>query len=208
MGTGSGSGKTNKRGWSGPTHRRPRFHASSSPTPIGDPGGLSGVMVGGCGVTRGRFFAALRMTFFTGVAVPDRSRGRRGRETGRRWWWCSRARPHWAPTRGARTGCRARPAPHRGYRIGVGEDGEGVREGGWWWPLPQSSAGGDLRKTPSPLMGEGWGEGAVSPSNVIRIDSSTESISSSTSLFQYRITLNPRELSHAVLDASDGRCSW
>ncbi len=57
-------------------------------------------------------------------------------------------------------------------------------------------------------MGEGWGEGAVSPSNVIRIDSSTESISSSTSLFQYRITLNPRELSHAVLDASDVRCSW
>ncbi len=57
-------------------------------------------------------------------------------------------------------------------------------------------------------MGEGWGEGAVSPSNVIRIDSSTESIPSSTSLFQYRITLNPRELSHAVLDASDVRCSW
>ncbi len=57
-------------------------------------------------------------------------------------------------------------------------------------------------------MGEGWGEGAVSPSNVIRIDSSTESISSSTSLFQYRITLNPRELSHAVLGASDVRCSW
>ena len=66
----------------------------------------------------------------------------------------------------------------------------------------------DLCKTPSPLMGEGWGEGAVSPSNVIRIDSSTESISSSTSLFQYRITLNPRELSHAILDASGVRCSW
>ena len=62
--------------------------------------------------------------------------------------------------------------------------------------------------TPSPSQGEGWGEGPALRAVVIRIDSSTESISSSTSLFQYLITLNPSEVSHAVLAESDGSCSW
>ena len=74
-------------------------------------------------------------------------------------------------------------------------------------PLPRTGEGVSHGLTAVFWVMMGLGEGDVSTSKVIRIDSRTESMSSRTWLFQYRTTPYPLEPSHSVLLWSDSRCS-
>ena len=95
-------------------------------------------------------------------------------------------------------------------------EGEGVLqrsplgEGEEWVP-PRIGVRAETPIGNNPLNSQSPGESretAYSPARVIRMDSSTESTSAKTSLFQYRTTLNPRAFSHAARVESACRCSW